>query len=53
MRLAQVFLEQEEIIEKQAAIIRGLLYEIMQFRALTEEEEACLGIHKDKEKQEG
>ena len=48
MRLAQIFLEQEEIIEKQAAIIRGLLYELMQFRTLTEEEQRnYLSAHKD------
>lgn len=38
MNLEQLCLEQEEIIEKQAAQIRGLLYELVQFRALEKEE---------------
>ncbi len=42
MRLTQAFLEQEEILEKQAALIRGLLTEILQFRALSKEEQRLL-----------
>lgn len=42
MRLTKVFLEQEEIIEKQAALIRDLLYEIIQFRTLSSEEQRLL-----------
>lgn len=38
MSLERLCLEQEEIIEKQAAQIRDLLTELMQFRALSEEE---------------
>ena len=38
MTLEQLCIEQEEIIEKQAAMIRGLLTELTQFRALSEEE---------------
>ena len=38
MNLEELCLEQEEIIEKQAAQIRDLLSEVMQFRALKEEE---------------
>lgn len=42
MSLEQLCLEQEEIIEKQAAQIRALLSELLQFRALTEEETRLL-----------
>lgn len=47
MRLTQVFLEQEEIIEKQAALIRGLLYELIQYRDLSEEEQRMIGSKKE------
>lgn len=42
MSLEQLCLEQEEIIEKQAAQIRALLSELLQFRALTKEETRLL-----------
>lgn len=42
MSLEQLCLEQEEIIEKQAAQIRALLSELLQFRALTKEEARLL-----------
>lgn len=46
MNLEQLCLEQEELIEKQAAQIRGLLYELMQLRALTEEERRIIDARK-------
>lgn len=42
MSLEQLCMEQEETIEKQAAQIRALLSELLQFRALTEEETRLL-----------
>ena len=42
MSLEQLCLEQEETIEKQAAQISALLSELLQFRALTEEETRLL-----------
>ena len=42
MSLEQLCLEQEESIEKQAAQIRALLSELLQFRALTKEEARLL-----------
>ena len=46
MSLEQICIEQEEIIEKQAALIRSLLCELLQFRALNNEE---LRLLEDKE----
>ena len=48
MTLEQLCLEQEEVIEKQAAMIRGLLYELLQFRALSEEERKLIETNKQK-----
>ena len=42
MSLERLCLEQEDTIEKQAAQIRALLSELLQFRELTEEETRLL-----------
>ena len=42
MSLEQIALAQEEIIVKQSAVIRALLEELLQFRALTKEEARLL-----------
>lgn len=44
MSLEQLCLEQEEIIEKQAAQIRALLEELSQYRAITAEEQRLLDL---------
>ncbi|MBR3236826.1 MAG: hypothetical protein IKF99_00150 [Oscillospiraceae bacterium] len=46
MTLEQLCIEQENIIEKQAAMIRGLLYELAQFRALDEAEQQLINSTK-------
>ena len=46
MTLEQLCIEQEEIIEKQAAMIRGLLNELSQFRSLNEEEQKLIDTQK-------
>ena len=44
MSLEQIALAQEEIIAKQSAVIRALLEELSQYRAITAEEQRLLDL---------
>ena len=53
MSLEQIALAQEEIIAKQSAVIRVLLEELSQYRAITAEEQRLLDLQEKQDNKRG